>query len=118
LGTPIVPTISLNNEGLEHLLHLAINIYEGADFLDDDGEVNKEVMRELQEWHQNIVHSEDHTEHLADFTRDHTLDTRYKKHAYRHIHIYHGIELEQSIETLAMRFGRARTHATVSQHAT
>ena len=29
LGTPIVPTVSLNNEGLEHLLHLAINIYEG-----------------------------------------------------------------------------------------
>lgn len=100
LGTPIVPTVSLNNEGLEHLLHLAINIYEGADFLDDDGEVNKEVMRELQEWHRNIVHSDDDTEHLADFTRDHTLDTRYKKHAYRHIHIYHGGELEQSIETL------------------
>ena len=100
LGTPIVPTVSLNNEGLEHLLHLAINIYEGADFLDDDGEVNKEVMRELQEWHRSIVHTDDHTEHLADFTRDHTLDTRYKKHAYRHIHIYHGSELEQSIETL------------------
>lgn len=100
LGTPIVPTVSLNNEGLEHLLHLAINIYEGADFLDDDGEVNKDVMRELQEWHRNIVHSDDDTEHLADFTRDHTLDTRYKKHAYRHIHIYHGGELEQSIETL------------------
>ena len=57
-------------------------------------------MRELQEWHRNIVHSDDDTEHLADFTRDHTLDTRYKKHAYRHIHIYHGGELEQSIETL------------------
>ncbi len=100
LGTPIVPTVSLNNEGLEHLLHLAINIYEGADFLDDEGEVNKEVMRELQEWHRNIVHTDDHTEHLADFTRDHTLDISYKKHAYRHIHIYHGAELEQSIETL------------------
>ena len=100
LGTPIVPTVSLNREGLEHLLHLAINIYEGADFLDDDGEVNKEVMRELQEWHRSIVHTDDHTEHLADFTRDHTLDTHYKKHAYRHIHIYHGTELEQSIETL------------------
>ena len=100
LGTPIVPTVALNNEGLEHLLHLAINIYEGADFLDDDGEVNKEVMRELQEWHRSIVHTDDHTEHLADFTRDHTLDTRYKKHAYRHIHIYHGTELEQSIEAL------------------
>ena len=100
LGTPIVPTVSLNNEGLEHLLHLAINIYEGADFLDDEGEVNKEVMRELQEWHRNIVHTDDHTEHLADFTRDHTLDISYKKHAYRHIHIYHGTELEQSIETL------------------
>ena len=100
LGTPIVPTVSLNSEGLEHLLHLAINIYEGADFLDDEGEVNKEVMRELQEWHRSIVHTDDHTEHLADFTRDHTLDTRYKKHAYRHIHIYHGTELEQSIETL------------------
>ena len=100
LGTPIVPCVSLSNEGLEHLLHLAINIYEGADFLDDEGEVNKEVMRELQEWHRSIVHSDDHTEHLADFTRDHTLNTRYKKHAYRHIHIYHGTELEQSIETL------------------
>ena len=100
LGTPIVPTVSLNSEGLEHLLHLAINIYEGADFLDDEGEINKEVMRELQEWHRSIVHTDDHTEHLADFTRDHTLDTRYKKHAYRHIHIYHGAELEQSIETL------------------
>lgn len=100
LGTPIAPTVSLNNEGLEHLLHLAINIYEGADFLDDDGEVNKEVMRELQEWHRGIVHTDDHTEHLADFTRDHTLGAHYKKHAYRHIHIYHGAELEQSIETL------------------
>ena len=100
LGTPIVPTVSLNNEGIEHLLHLAINIYEGADFLDDEGEVNKEVMRELQEWHRSIEHTDDHSEHLADFTRDHTLDTRYKKHAYRHIHIYHGTELEQSIETL------------------
>ncbi len=100
LGTPIVPTVSLNSEGLEHLLHLAINIYEGADFLDEDGEVNPEVMRELQEWHRNFVHADDHTEHLADFTRDHTLDTSYKKHAYRHIHIYHGSELEQSIETL------------------
>ena len=100
LGTPIVPCVSLSNEGLEHLLHLAINIYEGADFLDDEGEVNKEVMRELQEWHRSIIHTDDHTEHLADFTRDHTLNTRYKKHAYRHIHIYHGTELEQSIETL------------------
>ena len=100
LGTPIVPTVSLNSEGVEHLLHLAINIYEGADFLDDEGEVNKVVMRELQEWHRNIVHTDDHIEHLADFTRDHTLDVSYKKHAYRHIHIYHGSELEQSIETL------------------
>ena len=100
LGTPIVPTVSLNEEGIEHLLHLSINIYEGADFLDNDGEVNPEVMRELQEWHRNIVHTDEHTEHLADFTRDHTLDARYKKHAYRHIHIYHGNELEQSIETL------------------
>ena len=100
LGTPIVPTVSLNEEGIEHLLHLTINIYEGADFLDNDGGINPEVMRELQEWHRNIIHSDEHTGHLADFTRDHTLDARYKKHAYRHIHIYHGNELEQSIETL------------------
>lgn len=100
LGTPVVPTVSLVEEGIEHLLHLTINIYEGADFLDNDGEINPEVMRELQEWHRNIVHTDEHTEHLADFTRDHTLDARYKKHAYRHIHIYHGSELEQSIETL------------------
>lgn len=109
LGTPVVPTVSLNTEGLEHLLHLAINIYEGADFLDDEGEINPEVMRELQEWHRSIVHTDEHTEHLADFTRDHTLDARYKKHAYRHIHIYHGTELEQSIETL-------RTEIWKSEH--
>lgn len=100
LGTPVVPTVSLDSNGLEHLLHLTINIYEGADFLDDEGEINPEVMRELQEWHRSIVHTDEHSEHLADFTRDHTLDARYKKHAYRHIHIYHGAELEQSIETL------------------
>lgn len=100
LGTPVVPIISLDGGGLDLLFHLAINIYEGADFLDDDGEINREVMRELQEWHRNIVHSDEHIEHLADFTRDHTLDVRYKKHAYRHIHIYHGNELEHSIETL------------------
>lgn len=100
LGTPVVPTMSLKSEGLEHLLHLVINIYEGADFLDDNGEVNPDVMRELQEWHRNIVHKDEHSEHLADFTRDHTLNVRYKKHAYRHIHIYHGSELEQSIEAL------------------
>ena len=109
LGTPIVPTVSLSNEGVEHLLHLAINIYEGADFLDDEGEVNKEVMRELQEWHRSIVHTDDHSEHLADFTRDHTLDTSYKKHAYRHIHIYHGAELEQSIETLRNEVWKSET---------
>ena len=108
LGTPVVPTVSLNNEGLEHLLHLAINIYEGADFLDDEGEINPEVMRELQEWHRSIIHTDEHTEHLADFTRDHTLDTRYKKHAYRHIHIYHGSELEQSIETLRTEIWKSK----------
>lgn len=100
LGTPVVPTVSLDSNGLEHLLHLTINIYEGADFLDDEGEINPEVMHELQEWHRSIIHTDEHSEHLADFTRDHTLDARYKKHAYRHIHIYHGAELEQSIETL------------------
>ena len=109
LGTPVVPTVSLDNDGLEHLLHLTINIYEGADFLDDEGEINKEVMRELQEWHRTIVHNDNDSEHLADFTRDHTLDTRYKKHAYRHIHIYHGSELEHSIETL-------RTEIWKSEH--
>ena len=109
LGTPVVPTVSLNSKGIEHLLHLAINIYEGADFLDDDGEVNPEVMRELQEWHRNIVHTDEHTEHLADFTRDHTLNARYKKHAYRHIHIYHGNELEQSIETLRTEVWKSET---------
>ena len=108
LGTPVVPTVSLNTEGLEHLLHLAINIYEGADFLDAEGEINPEVMRELQEWHRSIVHTDEHTEHLADFTRDHTLNTQYKKHAYRHIHIYHGSELEQSIETLRTEIWKSK----------
>ena len=69
LGTPVVPTISIDNDGLEQLLHLTINIYEGADFLDEEGEINKEVMRELQEWHRTIVHKDDDSEHTRPHAR-------------------------------------------------
>lgn len=97
-GVPMIPTVSRTGTGIEQLFHVIINIYEGGDFIDDNGEINKEVLRDIQEWHkENVL---DHGEHIADFTTEHSFGNKKMRHTLRHIHVNHGPELEQCIDTV------------------
>ena len=48
LGVPMVPTVCRSGKGIEELFHLAINIYEGADFEDNKGKVPAELLKDFQ----------------------------------------------------------------------
>lgn len=98
LGVPMVPTVSRTNRGIDHLLHVVINIYEGGDFLNKKGEINPQILKELQDWHKKDVHETGHEEHMADFTRNYEHNDPKERHSYRHIHINHGAELERNID--------------------
>ena len=93
-GVPMVPTVCKKNLGIEHLFHLVINLYEGADFFDKHGEINKEVLQELQDWHRTNVNESEHEEHMDEYVK---ADKPLQK-TYRHIHINHGPDIEKGIE--------------------
>lgn len=93
-GVPMVPTVSKRNQGIDHLFHLIINLYEGGDFLDKDGNIDPEVSKELQDWHQQHVSEHQHEAHMEDYTQP----KRPKEKVFRHIHINHGPDLEKAIE--------------------
>ena len=98
LGVPMVPTVCRTNKGIDHLFHVVINIYEGGDFLNDKGEINPQILKELQDWHKKDVHEAVHEEHMADFTHNYENGNPKERHSYRHIHINHGPEWEAAIE--------------------
>jgi len=93
-GVPMVPTVCKKNLGIEHLFHLVINLYEGADFFDKNGEINKEVLQELQDWHHANVNEAEHEDHMDEYVK---VDKPQQK-TYRHIHINHGPDIEKGIE--------------------
>jgi len=95
-GVPMVPTVAKRNLGIDHLFHIVINLYEGADFLDKEGNINPEVAKELQDWHQKHVNEKYHAEHMDDYARS----RKPHRNVYRHIHINHGPDLEKAINTL------------------
>lgn len=95
-GVPMVPTVTKKKLGIDHLFHIIINLYEGADFLDKDGNINPEVAKELQDWHQKHVDTSHHSEHMDDFAHA----DKPRRNVSRHIHINHGPELEKAINTL------------------
>ena len=93
LGVPMVPTVSRTGEGIENLFHVIIGLYEGADFMGQEKEIQNEALREFREWHDAYVedHKYDSEAEGDDFT---------SKSYIRHIHINHGPELERSIEAV------------------
>jgi ferrous iron transport protein B len=93
-GVPMVPTVCKKNLGIEHLFHLVINLYEGADFFGKNGEINKEVLKELQDWHRTNVNEAEHEEHMDDYV----APDNSRQKIYRHIHINHGPDIEKGIE--------------------
>lgn len=92
-GVPMVPTVFTSGEGVELLFHIIINMYEGIDFIDKNGNINPEVAKELQDWHKNYEgkHGGDHPEDFAHGDRP-------VRSVYRHIHVNHGHYIETGIE--------------------
>ena len=85
-GVPMLPTVSKKNRGLDTLFHVVINLYEGVDFFDKQGNMNPEVLKDLTEWHDSLEDRKNHEEeHLEDYVREHKRTER----VFRHIHINH-----------------------------
>ena len=96
-GVPMVPTVSKKNRGLDTLFHVVINLYEGVDFFDKQGNMNPEVLKDLTEWHDSLEDRKNHEEeHLEDYVREH----KRKGRVFRHIHINHGPDLEKAIDAV------------------
>ena len=89
IGVPMVPTVCRTGEGIERLFHVIINIYEGGDFLDKNGQISPEIQKDMQDWHKAYVPDHDYGTDEED---------KHPHHVYRHIHINHGPELERSID--------------------
>ena len=89
IGVPMVPTVCRTGKGIERLFHVIINIYEGGDFLNKDGNISPEILKDMQDWHKTYV--PDHAFGIDE-------EEKHPHHVYRHIHINHGPELERSIE--------------------
>ena len=91
-GVPMVPTSFKTGMGVELLFHIIINMYEGVDFLDKNGNINPEVAKDLQDWHK---HYENH--HDGDHPEDFAHGNRPNKNVFRHIHLNHGKYIENAI---------------------
>lgn len=94
-GVPMIPTVFRTGRGVDLLFHIIINMYEGVDFLDREGNINPEVAKDLQNWHKRYEKSND-TDHLEDFARG----TRPRRNIFRHIHVNHGKYIEQAIDDI------------------
>ena len=98
LGVPMIPTSFKTGMGVELLFHIIINMYEGVDFIDKNGNINPEVAAEIQNWHKNY---EKH--HGGDHGEDFAHGNRPNKSVTRHIHLNHGTLLENSIGAIKDR---------------
>lgn len=94
-GVPMIPTVFRIGRGVNLLFHIIINMYEGVDFLDREGNINPEVAKDLQNWHKRYEKSND-TDHLEDFAHG----TRPRRNIFRHIHVNHGKYIEQAIDDI------------------
>ena len=94
-GVPMVPTVFKTGKGVDLLFHIIINMYEGVDFIDKDGNINPEVAAEIQNWHKDYE-----TKHETGHTEDFAHGTKPNNSVYRHVHLNHGKQLEESIEAI------------------
>ena len=94
-GVPMIPTVFRTGRGVDLLFHIIINMYEGVDFLDREGNINPKVAKDLQNWHKRYEKSND-TDHLEDFAHG----TRPRRNIFRHIHVNHGKYIEQAIDDI------------------
>ncbi len=95
-GVPMIPTSFKNGMNVDLLFHIIINMYEGADYIGEDGNINPEVAREIREWHQEFADKSPSHQHIEDFAGG----DRPVKNYYRHIHVNHGQYIERGIKTV------------------
>ena len=111
-GVPMIPTVCRSGKGIDLLFHVIINMYEGVDFIGEDGTINKEVFEELRDWHKQY-HKADNKEeeHEEDFTSEVTP----RNNVFHHIHINHGHDIEEGIE--AIKAGLAKNENLRSHYS-
>ena len=96
-GVPMVPTTFTSGRGVDLLFHIIINMYEGLDFLDANGNLDPEVAEGIKQWHDQYRKTEsDEAEHEEDFASG----IKPKHNVFRHIHINHGPYVEEGITAI------------------
>src|SRR5574344_1737189 len=95
LGVPIIPTVSKRGEGIDMLFHIIIGIYEGSDFVSKKikKDLKDEVIEEFLDWHKEYANDHPFGSHEEEKNEK-------PNNIYRHIHINHGPEIEESIDNL------------------
>jgi ferrous iron transport protein B len=95
-GVPMIPTVFTSGRGVDLLFHIIINMYEGVDYVDENGNLDPEVANEISEWHKQYVKVDDGAEHPEDFANG----ERPRNNIFRHIHINHGPYIEDGIKEI------------------
>lgn len=93
-GVPMIPTTFTTGRGVELLFHIIINMYEGLDFLDANGNLDPEVADGIKAWHEQYSMKE---KGLPDHDEDFASGVKPKNNVFRHIHINHGTYVEEGI---------------------
>ena len=94
-GVPMIPTSFKTGMNVDLLFHIIINMYEGADYIDEKGNINPDVAKEIKEWHDKYA-TKSPQHHIEDFAEG----KRPLKNYYRHIHVNHGQYIERGINTV------------------
>ena len=94
-GVPMIPTSFKTGMGVDLLFHIIINLYEGMDFIDRQGNINPEVAADLQNWHRNYERK-----HGGNHGEDFAHGNRPNNSVCRHIHLNHGTSIEKGIEAI------------------
>ncbi|MBR3472853.1 MAG: ferrous iron transport protein B [Prevotella sp.] len=92
-GVPMVPTVFTTGRGVDLLFHIIINMYEGIDYIDKEGNLNPEVAQDIRNWHDEYHKDNGTQEHDEDFASG----NRPKNNVFRHLHINHGPYIERGI---------------------
>ncbi len=96
LGVPMIPTVFKTGKGVKTLFHVIINMYEGLDFLDAQGNINPDVARDIRKWHDQMAEKDS----VADHDEDFASGDKPRRNVARHIHVNHGQYVEKAIATV------------------
>jgi ferrous iron transport protein B len=105
-GVPIIPTISKKEWGIDNLFHVIINLYEGSDYFDEQGNIDPDILRYLKDWHDTEVGDKIHQPQIEDYVHPKEEKPGGMEHVYRHIHVNHGTLLEKAIEDVRVLIAR------------